>query len=143
MTLFLTPFLFANITKRPGRAVSTTPHRNCCSTTRGGSIGTARYGAHSSIFDEVQTLWIDKGVRYQMFHSLALLCTSLVIASHIKTAKTAILEGWCFLAGTILFSGSLYFMGISSTDVGYITPAGGVLFLLGWIFLALSGPTKK
>ncbi len=101
------------------------------------------YGAHSSIFDEVQTLWIDKGVRYQMFHSLALICTSLVIASHKKIARTAILAGWCFLAGIILFSGSLYFMAISSTDAGFITPAGGVLFLLGWIFLALSGPAKR
>lgn len=101
------------------------------------------YGAHSSVFDEVQTLWIDKGVRYQMFHSLALLCTSLLIASQKKKIFTAILAGWCFLCGIILFSGSLYFMAISSFDAGFITPMGGVLFVVGWIFLALSGPGKN
>jgi len=101
------------------------------------------YGAHSTVFDEVQTLWIDKGVRYQMFHSLALICTSCVIASQKKKLFTAILAGWCFLAGTILFSGSLYFMAISSFDAGFITPMGGILFVIGWTFLALSGPGAK
>lgn len=101
------------------------------------------YGAHSTVFDEVQTLWIDKGVRYQMFHALALLCTSLVITSQKKKATFALLAGWCFLGGTVLFCGSLYFMAISSTDAGFITPVGGMLFVIGWIFLALNGPGKK
>ncbi len=107
------------------------------------SVVMGAYGAHSSVFDEVQTLWIDKGVRYQMFHSLALLITSFVISSHKKKVKMAILAGWCFLGGTILFCGSLYFMAISSSDAGYITPVGGVVFVLGWIFLAMCAPAKK
>lgn len=107
------------------------------------SVVMGAYATHSTIFDEVQSLWIDKGVRYQMFHSLALLCTALVIASHRKKAITAVWAGWCFFSGTILFSGSLYFMAISSLDAGYITPMGGILFILGWILLGMSAPSKK
>lgn len=100
-------------------------------------------GAHYSVFDEVQTLWIDKGVRYQMAHSLALLLTSLLLASQKKPAKIAVLAGCCFLGGIALFSGSLYFMAISSVDAGLITPAGGLLFIVGWLLLALCAPGAK
>lgn len=106
----------------------------------GMAVAIGAYGSHSNIFDEVQSLWIDKGVRYQMYHALALLCTSLLIASQKKAAKTAILAGFSFLGGIILFSGSLYFMAISSIDPGYVTPLGGVLFLVGWFFLAINVP---
>ncbi len=107
------------------------------------SVIMGSWGAHSQVFDEVQSLWIDKGSRYQMYHSLALLCTSLVLSTHKKIAKLALLAGFCFIGGIILFSGSLYFMAISSVDAGYITPAGGILFILGWLFLALSSPATR
>ncbi len=107
------------------------------------SVIMGSWGAHSQVFDEVQSLWIDKGSRYQMYHSLALLCTSLVLSTHKKIAKLARLAGFCFIGGIILFSGSLYFMAISSVDAGYITPAGGILFILGWLFLALSSPATR
>lgn len=107
------------------------------------SVVVGAWGAHTDVFDEVQSLWVDKGVRYQMFHSLALICTSLVLSSHKKTPKFAVLAGWCFLFGTVCFSGSLYFMAVSTADAGYVTPAGGILFILGWIFLSLSAPAKK
>jgi uncharacterized membrane protein YgdD (TMEM256/DUF423 family) len=107
------------------------------------SVVMGSWGAHADIFDEVQTLWIDKAVRYQMFHSLALLCTSLLIASQKKPAKPALLAGFCFLGGIVLFCGSLYFMAVSSVDAGLVTPAGGILFLIGWLCLALCGPGRK
>ena len=101
------------------------------------------WASHSDVFDEVQSLWIDKGVKYQMFHALALLCTSLVIASQKRVSFVAVLAGCCFLFGTLLFSGSLYFMAISSVDAGYLTPAGGLLFVAGWLLLALTGPGSR
>ena len=101
------------------------------------------WGAHSTALGEVQTLWIDKGVRYQMFHALALLCTALLIGSHKKTPKMAMAAGLCFISGIVLFSGSLYWMALSSVDAGFIPPAGGILFLLGWALLAFSAPGKK
>jgi len=43
------------------------------------------------------------------------------------------LAGWAFVAGTVLFSGSLYLMALTGmTWLGAITPLGGVAFLLGW-----------
>jgi uncharacterized membrane protein YgdD (TMEM256/DUF423 family) len=101
------------------------------------------WGAHSEMFSEVQMLWIDKGVRYQMFHSIALICTALLIGSHRNMPKLAVAAGGCFVGGIVLFSGSLFWMAVSSTDLGLITPAGGILFLLGWLCLAFSAPGRK
>jgi uncharacterized membrane protein YgdD (TMEM256/DUF423 family) len=57
--------------------------------------------------------------------------------------------GYCFMAGIVLFSGSLYLlstaklMGLTTVKwLGPITPIGGLFFIAGWIFLALS-PIKK
>ena len=76
------------------------------------------------------------GVRYQMFHALGLLavawaCTrwpgALVLAS-----------GWLFVAGTVLFSGSLYALALTGVrGLGIVTPFGGLAFLAGWLCLAL------
>ena len=107
------------------------------------AVAMGAWGAHSEMFNEVETLWIDKAVRYQMFHSLALLCTSLLIASHRRTPVLAVTAGGCFLGGIVLFCGSLYCMAVSSTDLGLITPAGGILFMVGWGFLAFSAPGKN
>ncbi len=107
------------------------------------SVIMGSWGAHSEVFDEVQSLWIEKGSRYQMYHSLALLCISLLLATHRRLALMAMLAGFSFVGGILLFSGSLYFMAVSTIDAGYVTPAGGILFLLGWLFLAFSAPGKK
>ncbi len=100
-------------------------------------------GAHSQAFDEIQRVWIDKGVRYQMFHALALLCTALLLPSGKKRQTMAVVAGCCFLAGIVFFSGSLYFMALTSVDAGYITPAGGFFFIAGWLCLAMCGPGGK
>lgn len=101
------------------------------------------WGAHSDVLGEVQMLWIDKGVRYQMFHSLAILCSALLIGSHKKIPVLAVAAAGCFVGGIVLFSGSLYCMAVSSTDLGLVTPVGGLLFLLGWLCLAFSAPGKR
>jgi uncharacterized membrane protein YgdD (TMEM256/DUF423 family) len=104
------------------------------------SVALGAYGAHTDIFDEVQTLWIDKAVRYQMFHALALIVTALAMANKRKIQMHLMAAGICFLTGIILFCGSLYAMAFTTFDAGYITPAGGFLFIFGWILLAIAGP---
>ena len=104
------------------------------------SVAMGAYGAHTDIFDEVQSLWIDKAVRYQMYHALALIITALAMANKRTFQLHLITAGTCFLAGIILFSGSLYAMAFTSFDAGYITPAGGFLFIFGWLLLAIGGP---
>jgi uncharacterized membrane protein YgdD (TMEM256/DUF423 family) len=77
------------------------------------------------------------GVQYHMYHALALILVSGIMGRMsgwlIQTA------GWAFVAGIVLFSGSLYALSISGiTMLGAITPLGGLAFLIGWACLAFA-----
>lgn len=77
----------------------------------------------------------ETGVRYQMYHSLALFVVAWMI--HSLNINAAAVSGWCFTAGIVLFSGSLYALALSGiTWLGAITPFGGLSFLVGWALLA-------
>ena len=79
----------------------------------------------------------ETGVRYQMYHALAILATGLIAAR--MGGWLIVAAGWLFTAGIVLFSGSLYLMAFTGvTLLGAITPIGGVAFLLGWACLALA-----
>ena len=81
------------------------------------------------------------GVRYQMYHVVALLAVSAAIA-HFGRARLLVVAGWSFLAGVIIFSGSLYALALTGTGLfGAITPIGGVGLLIGWACLALFAAT--
>lgn len=76
------------------------------------------------------------GVRYHMYHALGLLIVGLA-ATRFSEANMAPV-GWLFIAGTMLFSGSLYALSLSGMKwLGAITPFGGLCFLAGWLLLAL------
>lgn len=76
------------------------------------------------------------GVQYHMYHALALFGTGL-LALHFPASSAARGAGYAFLAGIVLFSGSLYVLSLSGIRwLGAITPLGGVAFLLGWALLA-------
>jgi uncharacterized membrane protein YgdD (TMEM256/DUF423 family) len=71
------------------------------------------------------------GARYHMYHALALLGVAWAITRWPGTAMTA--AGWLFVAGIVLFSGSLYTLAVTGVRVlGAITPLGGVCFIVGW-----------
>ena len=77
------------------------------------------------------------GVQYHMYHALALILVSATMGRMsgwlIQTA------GWCFVAGIVLFSGSLYLLAATGVTVlGAITPIGGLAFLIGWACLAFA-----
>jgi uncharacterized membrane protein YgdD (TMEM256/DUF423 family) len=75
------------------------------------------------------------GVRYQMYHALALLAVGLALERSVAGSLQA--AGWCFVAGTLIFSGSLYLLALTGQRwLGAITPLGGVAFLAGWALLA-------
>jgi uncharacterized membrane protein YgdD (TMEM256/DUF423 family) len=77
----------------------------------------------------------ETGARYQMFHALALVAAAWAAARFPGGATTS--AGWLFLAGTVLFSGSLYVLALSGVRwLGAVTPLGGVAFIAGWIALA-------
>jgi uncharacterized membrane protein YgdD (TMEM256/DUF423 family) len=77
------------------------------------------------------------GVQYHMAHALALILVSATMGRMsgwlIQTA------GWSFVAGILLFSGSLYALALSGvTTLGAVTPIGGLAFLVGWACLAFA-----
>ena len=75
-------------------------------------------------------------VRYQMYHVFALLAVAAAIA-HFGRARLLLISGWSFIAGVLIFSGSLYALALTGTGMfGAITPIGGVGLLLGWACLA-------
>lgn len=107
-----------------------------------GGIGVAlgAFGAHA-----LKTMLTSTGrletfelaVRYEFYHALALLATG-VLQHFIHTVFIRFASRF-FLLGTLLFSGSLYLLCFTNNTLfAMITPVGGVLLILGWIFLALS-----
>lgn len=81
--------------------------------------------------------WIETGLRYHMFHALALLGVACLFALDPGRAAWPLrIAAWCFLGGIVLFSGGLYLMGLAGLrSLGPTVPAGGMLFLAGWIAL--------
>lgn len=81
------------------------------------------------------------GVRYQMYHVVALLAVSAAIA-HFGRARSLVIAFWSFLAGILIFSGSLYALALTGTGMfGAITPIGGAGLLIGWACLAFFAAT--
>jgi uncharacterized membrane protein YgdD (TMEM256/DUF423 family) len=79
----------------------------------------------------------ETAVRYQMYHVIALLITAAAIG-RAGDARLLSLAGWSFVAGILLFSGSLYALVFSGVPMlGAITPLGGLAFLIGWACLAI------
>ena len=91
----------------------------------------------------------DTGVRYQFYHTLALLIIG--IAPEKFSARWLRRAGNCFIIGIILFSGSLYTLTIlkiaeitaANTYVGIVTPFGGLFFIAGWLFLFFAASKDK
>jgi len=106
-----------------------------------GFVGVAAgaFGAHglkARLTPELLAVF-DTAARYQMIHALALLAVASAIGRW--PGRAAVASGWCFVAGTLIFSGSLYLLALTGVrGLGAITPVGGVLFLCGWLLLALA-----
>jgi uncharacterized membrane protein YgdD (TMEM256/DUF423 family) len=81
--------------------------------------------------------WFDLAVRYQMWHTLALLALSFVLNG---LGRWFAVAAWGWLVGVLLFCGSLYAMALTgNTGLAWITPLGGTAFLVGWLGLLVGG----
>jgi uncharacterized membrane protein YgdD (TMEM256/DUF423 family) len=81
----------------------------------------------------------ETGVHYHLVHVAALLAVGLLLR-HAPELPLARAAGWCFAAGILLFSGSLYVLALTGVTVwGAVTPFGGLGFLAGWVLLFLAG----
>ncbi|CDZ79677.1 hypothetical protein BN1013_00173 [Candidatus Rubidus massiliensis] len=73
------------------------------------------------------------GVRYQMYHALAIFCIALL--SFHFASSWFITAAWSFIVGIIIFSGSLYLLALTGIKSwGAVTPIGGIFLILGWLF---------
>jgi uncharacterized membrane protein YgdD (TMEM256/DUF423 family) len=96
------------------------------------AIGCGAFGAHAlkRRLDDERLAVFETGARYHMYHALALVAVSWLASTRGVAADAA---GALFLAGIVLFSGSLYALALSGVRrLGAITPLGGLCFLLGW-----------
>jgi uncharacterized membrane protein YgdD (TMEM256/DUF423 family) len=78
----------------------------------------------------------ETGARYHMYHALAIGLAALALRSGAAPMPASVAAGF-FLAGIFLFSGSLYLLALTGVrSLGFVTPFGGLAFLVGWIALA-------
>jgi uncharacterized membrane protein YgdD (TMEM256/DUF423 family) len=103
------------------------------------AVAIGAFGAHGlrgRLSPEMMAVF-QTGVQYHMYHALAIVLVGGIMG-HMSgwLIQTA---GWCFVAGILVFSGSLYLLAVTGiTTLGAITPIGGLLFLAGWACLAFA-----
>ncbi len=102
------------------------------------------FGAHAlkAVLTTEQLQTYETGVRYHFYHVIALLAAAILYKEY--PTKLLVWAGNFFIAGVVLFSGSLY---ILSTTTGFkilgpVTPLGGACFITGWLLLGV-GCAKK
>ncbi|MCC6289771.1 MAG: DUF423 domain-containing protein [Chitinophagaceae bacterium] len=104
------------------------------------SVALGAFGAHSlkKLIDENALSTFETGVRYQFYHTFALLAVGILY----RRMPTKLMEwaGILFISGIVLFCGSLYMLtflqaveNVGLKGIGAITPLGGVCFIAGWI----------
>ena len=101
------------------------------------SVGAGAFGAHGlrERLERPRLEIFETAARYHMYHALGMLLCALLAAS-IPRAKTA---GWILQVGIVIFCGSLYALALTDVKkLGAITPFGGLAFLVGWVWLAIS-----
>ena len=101
------------------------------------AVAAGAFGAHAlraRLGPELLAVF-ETAARYQMYHALALIAVAWAISRWGTPQLRA--AGWLFLAGTILFSGSLYLLALTGVrGLGAVTPFGGLCFRAGWLLLA-------
>jgi uncharacterized membrane protein YgdD (TMEM256/DUF423 family) len=96
------------------------------------AVAAGAFGAHALRARlEPRSLEVfETGARYHMYHALAMVLAGVLSAR---------VPGWIFQGGILAFSGSLYALALTDVKaLGAITPVGGLAFLVGWLWLAIS-----
>jgi uncharacterized membrane protein YgdD (TMEM256/DUF423 family) len=100
------------------------------------AVAFGAFGAHAlrATLSPEDLATFEIGVRYQMYHALGLIAVAWAASQWPSGAVHA--AGWAFVAGIVIFSGSLYVLVLSGQRwLGAITPIGGVAFMAGWALL--------
>jgi len=93
------------------------------------AVGAGAFGAHGASGEARE--WLKTGGQYQLIHAVAAL-----VALRLEARGPA----WLFVAGGLVFAGSLYLMALGAPRwLGAVTPVGGVMLIGGWLWLAWAG----
>lgn len=88
--------------------------------------------------------WVETGADYGLAHGLALLGVAVLATKMEKMPWALRIAGWAFLLGTLLFSGTLYVMGLTRWDgPDILVPFGGVSLMVGWVALFVFGLSRR
>ena len=101
------------------------------------AVAAGAFGAHGlrARVDPAMLAVFETGARYQMYHALGLLAVAGAMA--VAPGRLASAAGWLFVAGILVFSGSLYALVLTGIrSLGAVTPFGGLAFIAGWGCLA-------
>lgn len=96
-------------------------------------VAAGAFGAHmlKSVLDPPMLAVYDTAARYQMYHAFGIVLAGLSV--RLCDDPRFALAGWMFVAGVLLFCGSLYAVALLGIRwLGAITPLGGVAFMIGW-----------
>jgi uncharacterized membrane protein YgdD (TMEM256/DUF423 family) len=99
------------------------------------------FGAHGlrGVIDERGLEVFQTAVTYQIYHSLALILVAILPVAGLSRRLLGIAAGF-FVAGILLFSGSLYLLVLTDLRwMGPVTPVGGIGFMVGWILVLMAG----
>jgi len=101
------------------------------------AVALGAFGAHAlrATLTPADLATFETGVRYHFYHALALMGVAWAFTRWEN--GHAHIAGWLFVAGIVVFSGSLYTLVLTGQRwLGAVTPIGGVAFLAGWAVLA-------
>ena len=106
------------------------------------------FAAHglSKVLEPKELAWIETGVKYQIFHTLAILGIGIaqLCRESLLAKKMANVAAGSWALGVFLFSGSLYALALGAGKfLVWVTPIGGTLFLIGWLCLAYGSFKSK
>jgi uncharacterized membrane protein YgdD (TMEM256/DUF423 family) len=108
------------------------------------SVTLGAFAAHGlkKIVSPETVATFETGVRYQFYHTFALLATALLLQR--MQGSSLVWAGYCFIIGIVLFSGSLYALTalkaietVGLNGVGIVTPFGGLFFIAGWLLMLI------
>jgi uncharacterized membrane protein YgdD (TMEM256/DUF423 family) len=108
------------------------------------AVALGAFGAHAlktRLTPDMTAVW-QTAVQYHAWHALAVLAVGVLLLQW-PGQRAVEVAGWLFVAGIVLFSGSLYTMALTGVrGLGAVTPIGGVAFLGGWAALAWAAAAR-
>jgi uncharacterized membrane protein YgdD (TMEM256/DUF423 family) len=107
----------------------------------GSAVGVGAFATHSlrRVLDSNALALVKTAAQYQMYHALALLAVGLLCLWQPEPSPALKVSGSAFIVGVLGFSGSLYCLSFNfPVWVGFLTPAGGLFLLVGWLALAIA-----